>query len=290
MLVFGSVRPMFCWIGGGVLVAAAIVTTVLCVVLLPSHQPEPQRTAVRNLLDLSAAERRAYFASFDVVLSDCDGTVWGLLDAIPGASDGVAALQALPNKRLVFVSNNALRSDENYLAKFRQENISATMADVMHPGIAIVDHLQQTGFDGLIYAIGSTNLRRYLLAAGHRLVEAESRAQMDDTFSAIDRHAHDGLPVQAVVVDWDSNMEFKELLRAEGYLARDDCEFLVGATDVRLPFEKSTMGPGMVYPILEQATGRLATVLGKPGAGMRSVVMRKFAVQDPRRILFVGDT
>lgn len=289
MVVFGTIRHLYCWIGGGVLAAAAICTTVLCVVLLPSHSDK--RPDVRNLLDLTAAERRAYFASFDLVLSDCDGTVWDLLGSIPGASDGVSALQALPNKRVVFVTNNAVRSDDAYLAEFRRENISATMADVMHPAIAMVDYLQQTGFDGLIYVIGSTNLRRYLQAAGHRLVEPETRAQLGDSFSALDRYVHDSLPVDMVVLDWDSNLEFKELLRAESYLmAREDCGFLVGATDERLPFERTTIGPGVVIRVLEEATGRKATVVGKPGAAMRSVVMNKFAMKDSRRILFVGDT
>lgn len=251
---------------------------------VPSNQ-------VANLLDLSADERRAYFQSFDLVLCDCDGTVWGPTGSIAGAGAGVTALQKSAAKPVVFVTNNGIRSDESYLETFERESIDATMADVMHPGIAICEYFRQHQFSGLIYVLGSANLRRYLLAAGHRLVDSEQKTTVAEGFGPFLAYVRDGQPVDAVVMDWDSNLEVKELLRAEAYLvARPECLFLVGATDEKLPYPQPMMGPGVFVRLMEEAVGRKALVLGKPGAEMVKVVMRKYAVQDPRRILIIGDT
>lgn len=38
--------------------------------------------------------------------------------------------------------------------------------DVLHPGFAIVAHLKRIQFDGLIYFMGSTNLKRMIVEAG----------------------------------------------------------------------------------------------------------------------------
>lgn len=41
----------------------------------------------------------------------------------------------------------------------------------MHPGIAAVDYLKQINFDGLIYLIGSENLKQLIEKAGYEVFE-----------------------------------------------------------------------------------------------------------------------
>lgn len=53
------------------------------------------------------------------------GTIWDLSSPIAGADEGVAALQQ-HGKRIVYLSNNAVRSAEKYEAKFKESNIPAT--------------------------------------------------------------------------------------------------------------------------------------------------------------------
>lgn len=80
---------------------------------------------VPNLLALSAAERQRFIDSFDTVMTDCDGTVWNLSAPIAGAEEGVDALRR-HGKRIVYLSNNAIRDAEGYEQKFRESKIEAT--------------------------------------------------------------------------------------------------------------------------------------------------------------------
>lgn len=40
---------------------------------------------------------------------------------------------------------------------------------------------------------------------------------------------------------------------------------------------------------MEETTQRKAVVFGKPGLGLRDVIIEKFKITDPKRVLFVGD-
>lgn len=51
----------------------------------------------------------------------------------------------------------------------------------------------------------------------------------------------------------------------------------------------SPLGPGYISNILEAATQRKAITVGKPGSGLRDVIMNKYKITDPKRVLFVGD-
>lgn len=44
----------------------------------------------------------------------------------------------------------------------------------MHPGIAVVEYLKKISFDGLIYMIGSANLKQLIENAGYEVFEGVS--------------------------------------------------------------------------------------------------------------------
>lgn len=175
--------------------------------------------------------------------------------------------------------------------------MSPRQQDVCHPGTAAVDHLRHIGFDGLIYLIGTTALRDYLTESGFRVCTG-SWAPIDESVAALWQsirqppatEATTAERVGAVIIDWDFNLTMKQLHRAEWLLRNDAaCLFIACATDMFLGFAVPIMGPGPFYRALEQATGRRALVLGKPGGELRDVVLRKYEIRDPKRVLFVGD-
>lgn len=47
------------------------------------------------------------------------------------------------------------------------------------------------------------------------------------------------------------------------------------------------MGP--FYKLLEDACGRKATIVGKPGVALKEICMDKFQIKNCKRVLFVGD-
>lgn len=50
------------------------------------------------------------------------------------------------------------------------------------------------------------------------------------------------------------------------------------------------LGPGSYLNLLEEITKRKATVLGKPGLQLGVFLKQKYAIQDPKKVLFIGDS
>lgn len=160
--------------------------------------------------------------------------------------------------------------------------------DVVHPGTAAVDYLRKIQFDGLIYLIGTTVLKEYLTANGFKVCTG-NWAPIEETVSALLQDVKDDRPVGAVLIDWDFNLTMRQLHKAQLYLRNKECLFVALATDEFLGFQMPIIGPGPFYKAVERATGRPAIVLGKPGAELRDLVLEKYGITDPKRVLFIGD-
>lgn len=114
---------------------------------------------------------------------------------------------------------------------------------------------------------------------------------VDEDFSALWRVVKDDEPVRAVALDTDFNLTTAKLIRAQLYLQqRPDCLFVVGTTDMMLTVGSNRIiGPGPFYKLVEEAIGRKATVVGKPGRALRDILVDRHELRQPARVLFVGD-
>lgn len=167
--------------------------------------------------------------------------------------------------------------------------LSFSQQDVLHPGTAVIDYLRDANVTGRIYLIGSTTLQKQFRDAGFDICTGPTEP-IEESIPALWRAIKDDQPVRAVVIDWDFNLSMKQLHRAQLYLRNPECLFVALSTDMYLGFATPIMGPGPFYKALEEATGRQAIVLGKPGAALRDYVLDKFDCRaDPKRVLFVGD-
>lgn len=57
------------------------------------------------------------------------GTIWGLLDLFKGASDGINALLQ-KGKKIVYVTNNAMRTNDQYMQQFKKLQINAKIVSI----------------------------------------------------------------------------------------------------------------------------------------------------------------
>lgn len=114
---------------------------------------------------------------------------------------------------------------------------------------------------------------------------------VDEHFPALWRVVKDDEPVRAVALDTDFNLTTAKLIRAQLYLQQcADCLFLVGTTDMMLSVGSARIiGPGPFYKLVEQAIGRPATVVGKPGRALRDILVDRYQLTQPQRVLFIGD-
>lgn len=99
--------------------------------------------------------------------------MWQLVGKIAGVDVALARLQRC-GKKVTYVTNNSLRSADEYRTKFQQSGIVASVEDVMHPALATVHYLRREGFKGLVYTIGSPVFRQTIADAGFQTVEGVS--------------------------------------------------------------------------------------------------------------------
>lgn len=127
-------------------------------------------SAPKKLLDLSTADRRAFLGSFDQVMVDCDGCIWSLLAPIAGAGEGLLALQQRMHKRIIYVSNNSVRSVQNFRDQLQKVGLQLDETCLVNSVIAIVHYLRKRAFQGLIYVIGSVEMRWRLSHEGFEVI------------------------------------------------------------------------------------------------------------------------
>ncbi|XP_055585599.1 uncharacterized protein LOC129738419 [Uranotaenia lowii] len=245
---------------------------------------------IRHILQLSPIERKQFLDSFDYVMFDCDGVLWTVFESIRGVQHALDALRCA-GKTLRYITNNSVRPFASYATQFRSLGIDLRPEDIVHPALSIVRYLKRSHFQGLIYCLATENFKNVLLQAGFDLIDGPTEP-MEESFRKIIATVNDKAPVGAVIIDVDFNMNYPKLMRAEFYLKRDpNCLLLAGATDRALHVRPgmNVIGPGDFLDILESATGRSAIILGKPGPQLAEQVISIYGIEDPRRVLFVGD-
>ncbi|KXJ83699.1 hypothetical protein RP20_CCG003128 [Aedes albopictus] len=255
------------------------------------------KSNIRHLLDLSKEEKKAFLDSFDAVMSDCDGVVWNFTGPIPGVDKALQLLKQ-NGKKLAFISNNGMRTMDEYREKFQKLGIESQEHDIVHPALTTVKYLKSVGMQDAVYCIGTEVFKNYLRSDGFTVIDGPTELLPDrGAANAVRTFASyftdtSGPRVGAVVVDIDVNVSLAHLMKAKCYLDRNpDCMLLVGATDYVIPLGENmdVIGPGYFIDILEKATGRKALVLGKPGHALAEFILEQFHVTQPERTLFIGD-
>ncbi|EAA06320.5 AGAP000094-PA [Anopheles gambiae str. PEST] len=244
----------------------------------------------RHILQLSQEQARHFIDSFDTVLLDCDGVLWTVFDAIPGADKALQLLQT-HGKRVKFITNNSVRPFASYRQQLLALGLDVQESDIVHPARSIVQYLRAHQFDGLIYCLGTEQFKSGLREAGYRLIDGPHQP-LPESFRQIIATVHDDAPVRAVIVDVDFNANYPKLMRAEMYLRRRaDCLLIAGASDKTIHVRDGCeiIGPGWFVEMLERAVGRRAVLLGKPGYQLRAGVVQEYGLDCPARTLLVGD-
>lgn len=254
------------------------------------------KARIRHVLDLSKEEKRAFLDSFDMVMSDCDGVVWNFTGPIPGVDQALQLLKA-KGKRLAFISNNGMRTMDEYKQKFHELGVDEQDQDIVHPALTTVKYLRSVGMRDAVYCIATEVFKDYLRHAGFQVVDGPADRLPDERaanpvriFSEYFRPSEP--TVGAVLVDLDVNVSLAHLMKAKCYLEQNpSCLLLAGATDYIVPLgtRMDIIGPGYFIEVLERASGRKALVLGKPGQALAEFILEQFHVTKPERTLFIGD-
>ncbi|XP_054844789.1 chronophin [Eublepharis macularius] len=238
---------------------------------------------------LSGPSLREVLGEAQGVLFDCDGVLWTGERAVPGAPELLERLSR-GGKTALFVSNNSRRSVTELERRFsrlgfrgvRGEQVfSSALCSALFLRQRLVDGQDGAAGDssasppGPVFVLGGEGLRGELRDAGLRLVGEEELAPG---------------PVRAVLVGYDDQFTFSKLSEACAYLRDPQCLLVATDPDPWHPLSdgQRTPGTGSLTAAVETASGRKATVIGKPNTYMFECIVERFGV-DPSRMLMVGD-
>jgi glycerol-1-phosphatase len=218
---------------------------------------------------------------FDGLLIDLDGVVWIGREPVPGSVEALRELQAA-GKRLVFVTNNPGRLPQDYAERLRELGVEAGPEQVVTAGAVVARLAGETAGDGgTAFVIGRPALKEMVAATGTRLVEGEEAEGAD-----------------AVVVSGHRGFDYGELKTAK-FALDHGARLFATSHDPTMPYPGGELpGTGAVLAAVEVASGREATIAGKPERHLFEMaidVACSFCSQDEqkeqanKRLAMVGD-
>ncbi|XP_076644082.1 uncharacterized protein LOC143354147 [Halictus rubicundus] len=248
-------------------------------------------TRPTNLSDMTSDQLQTFLNSFDVVLSDCDGVLWIIDEAIPGAVETLKRFQDL-GKRVFLVTNNSLPSFDRYKEKVRPGGLELKQEQLLIPSKAIAWYLNKINFRDEVFVIGSKALRQVLADHGIKMTpESHPVSNEDDLMETMDA-VFDIESTKAVVADFSLNADWTKFAYAVACLCNKDVLYLTGTMDEWLICgkDKRTLGSGPINDVISRQSGRTPIQCAKPSSVFKDCVRELCQIKDPKRCLFIGDS
>ncbi|XP_073955292.1 uncharacterized protein [Choristoneura fumiferana] len=246
--------------------------------------------ALVNLVEANLDVFQKILDSFDHVFSDCDGVLWQTDSntRLEGSGEFIKLMKQ-HGKKVHFLSNNSMRSKEEYQKNFDNVGIRDGFENLTVPSIAIAEYLKSVNFDKQIYCVTCPETKRVLESYGFKCKYGPDVGV--DTFADYGQYLEDDLDIGAVVFDNDYKVNMPKMYKAQAYLRRPEVLFLNGATDKFSFIGKYSTGLGIssFVNIVAEYNNRIPIGLGKPSKLYGEFAMKRAKATDPSRVLFIGD-
>jgi HAD superfamily hydrolase (TIGR01450 family) len=207
---------------------------------------------------------------FDGYVMDLDGTVYLGDEALPGAVETLARLRAA-GRRLVFLTNNPLRSAGSYADLLRGLGVQADADEVVTPLSVLTSYLTERHAGAAVITVAEPLVDQTLMTAGITVTTEPSAAGV-------------------VVVSFDRTFDYAKLLRAFRAVRHYGAAIVATNPDPFCP----TIDGGLpdcaaMLAAVQACTGATAeAILGKPGPQMAAEVRSRLGVR-PQDAAMVGD-
>lgn len=203
------------------------------------------------------------------MICDLDGTVYLSGEPFPGVVDAIARIRAA-GTRVVFVSNNPLRTASSYAERLTGLGVPTDPTDVVTSGGVLASWLREQLPGARVLLLGEDSLAAELRAAGATTVGRGDEADL-------------------VVASFDRTFRYETWLEAFRAI-RAGARFVATNADRTCPVDGGEVpDAGGVIAALETSTGRqVEAVMGKPSALMLTTALRRLDL--PRsEVVVVGD-
>lgn len=200
------------------------------------------------------------------LLLDLDGVLYRGDDVIAEAPAFVRYLRS-SGRRCVALTNNARFSPEEIQAKLAAMDIAFEQDQIIHSGQATAWHLAKLAEHPAVFVAASAQVRAELLR--HGALESAAPA--------------------FVVAGYDPDLSLARLDEALGHL-RNGARLIATNPDPVVPTPNGAKPEsGAVIAYLEAASGKKATVIGKPNRVIYQLALERLGLKAPE-VLAVGDT
>jgi HAD superfamily hydrolase (TIGR01450 family) len=206
---------------------------------------------------------------FDGLLIDLDGVVWIGREPVPGSVETLRALLDA-GKRIVFVTNNPGRLPQAYVQRLRELGVEVGPEQIVTAGVAVAQLAgEAAGERGSAFVIGAEPLQEMVAATGTRLLQGAEAEEAD-----------------VVVVSGHRGFDYGELKTAKFALDRG-AELFATSHDPTMPYPGGELpGTGAVLAAVEVASGKQATIAGKPERHLFEMAKE---VAGEGRLAMIGD-
>ncbi|NKE37167.1 HAD-IIA family hydrolase [Natronococcus sp. JC468] len=207
--------------------------------------------------------------TYEAAILDVDGTIVRGERLLPGATDGLAALEAAGCDRLLF-SNNPTRGGNHYRSKLEPHGVDVDPERVLTSATVSAAHLASTHPDASVYLVGDDRLESILADADVGLTDDPEAADV-------------------VLGSFDSDFSYGTLWESLRAL-RDGAAFYGTDPDTTIPVEDGLIpGSGAILAAMGAVGGREPdAILGKPSSVAAEAAIDRLGA-DPGDVLVVGD-
>jgi glycerol-1-phosphatase len=221
---------------------------------------------------------------FDGFLIDLDGVVWVGREPVAGSVEALRALMG-EGKEVVFVTNNPGRHPAAYAERLREAGVDVGPERVVTAGTVTARlAAEAAGPDGSVFVIGGAALKEMVnqasgaLYAPHRCIKRTGTRVTE---------GEAGREADVVLVSGHRGFDYEELLTATLALQRGAALFAT-SRDPTLPMPGGAWpGTGALLAAVETASGRTATIGGKPERHLFEAALAEIA--GAQRVAMVGD-
>jgi phosphoglycolate/pyridoxal phosphate phosphatase family enzyme len=237
------------------------------------------------------SEAKEKLADLDTFIFDCDGVLWTAEQAIPGAAACVNGLMKA-GKEVYFVTNNALKHRNEHMKKLHGLGFTDVRPDqVYSSGFATAMYLKKLKMTGKVFTTGMDGLVKEFREAGLDTIGGEDFSKGLANMTVKDARELPLDPaVRAVVVSFGAYVNYAVLALATRYLMEPGVLFIATNSDKLSPQAGVLMpASGMLVAGIEHATGRKATLIGKPEQLLLSAIFDCNPALQRARSIMIGD-
>lgn len=217
------------------------------------------------------ARRARSLSRKKLFLFDIDGTLAVGDTLYDGSAQLLSYIESIGG-RACYITNNSTKSGDDYVRKFAASfGLHTEKEQFVTAGYLTLRFLKTHYADKTIFVLGTASYLAELRQAGLRVTE---QVQPD---------------IACLVAAYDSELTYEKLCRASQVLQTQDVPFYATNPDLRCPIDFGFVPDcGAICGMLEAATGRAPSYLGKPSAAVVDLCLSRYAFSK-EETLVVGD-